>query len=187
MCDASGNTVLNIKSLPAEGILLNKGWKYHQGDNPLWAQATFDDHDWQAIDPTQDIYNLPQLWQTNIGWFRLHFSVDNVLSQQSLALLVQQTGATEIYLNGKLIQQLGRISDKPEEVQAMTLLSSDMIGFLIANEPSQVLAVGFALQKKYSFSVFFIFDLLSWMVIGPLHSTILNCLEAASFIYSIHT
>jgi signal transduction histidine kinase len=147
-------TLFQIKQLGEQGVFLNQGWKFQPGDNMEWAQVDFNDIGWQAIDPTQDIRDLPQLWQTNIGWFRLHFSVDSVLSQQSLALLVQQTGASEIYLNGKLIRQLGRISDKPEEIQAMTLPSSHMIGFPVANEPSQVLAVRFALQRNVPYIQF---------------------------------
>lgn len=84
-----------LSQLPREGILLDKGWKFHAGDNPEWAQADFDDSNWQSINPTLEVYDsLPQL-QRNIGWFRLHLVVDTTLNQ-SLVLRIHQSGASEI-------------------------------------------------------------------------------------------
>ena len=36
---AQQRTIFKIDSLPANGILLDKGWKFHVGDNPDWAKA----------------------------------------------------------------------------------------------------------------------------------------------------
>ena len=41
---------------------------------------------------------------TGVGWFRLHFALDSTLQDQTLALTVAHFGASEIYLDGKLIQ-----------------------------------------------------------------------------------
>lgn len=35
--------VIRIDSFPASYLLLNKGWRYHPGDNPAWAQPDVDD------------------------------------------------------------------------------------------------------------------------------------------------
>jgi signal transduction histidine kinase len=150
----TSNMPLKIKTIPAEGILLEKGWSYHSGDNMEWAKPDFDDRHWQAIDPTQDIYDLPQLWQTDIGWFRLHLSVDSLVRQQSLVLLVNQTIASEIYINGHLIRQLGIISLKQEEVQAMTLPAGELIALPLKSGADQVLAVRFALQTNIPYIQF---------------------------------
>ena len=50
-----------IDSIPANGILLDKGWKYTAGDDPDYAKPDYDDSKWQAINPTADIQELPQL------------------------------------------------------------------------------------------------------------------------------
>lgn len=50
-----------IDSLPTEGVVLNKNWKWHTGDNPEWAKLDFDDSSWENIDPTKDIMDLPQI------------------------------------------------------------------------------------------------------------------------------
>lgn len=54
-----------IDSLPPQGILLDKGWKWHAGDHPDWAKPNFDDSAWESIDPTKDIMDLPQLDKQN--------------------------------------------------------------------------------------------------------------------------
>jgi two-component system, NtrC family, sensor kinase len=99
---------LRYGQLPAEGLLLDRGWKYMPGDQPEWADPGWDDSNWESIDPTLDIHDLPALWQHEIVWLRLHFSLDSLLLNEPLALLIQQTGATEIYLNGTLIGKYGQ-------------------------------------------------------------------------------
>lgn len=143
----SSTQPFHLHQLPKEGILLDKGWKFMPGDNPDWAHPDWDDRDWQDIDPTQDIKNLPILWQHTIGWFRLHFSVDSALTKESLALLVEQTGASEIFLNGRIIGRYGQISSQPGQIQAVGPLFGEFISLQPGRGTEQVLAVRFALQK----------------------------------------
>ena len=98
---------VHLKNLPQDGVLLDRGWKLRAGDNQEWASPSFNDSGWQAVDPTKDIKALPQLWQQDVVWLRLHLCVDSTLRQQPLVLLGNQTGASEVYLNGRLIKQLG--------------------------------------------------------------------------------
>ncbi len=69
--------VFHLDNLPAQGVLLDKGWKFQKGDNPNYAQPQFDDSQWFSINPTKDIHEIPQLWNNNIVWFRLHFTADS--------------------------------------------------------------------------------------------------------------
>jgi hypothetical protein len=98
--------VIKIDKIPAEGILLNSGWKFQAGDNPEYSNPDFDDQHWKPIDPTKDIHDIPELWKTNIGWFWLHLVFDSSIVEKTIAVLVEQTGASEIYLNGQLIQKV---------------------------------------------------------------------------------
>ena len=67
--------VFCIDSLPTEGVLLDKNWKFHVGDNPDFAKPDFDDSTWTPIDPTKDIMDLPQIPKNGqIGWLRLTLS-----------------------------------------------------------------------------------------------------------------
>jgi signal transduction histidine kinase/DNA-binding response OmpR family regulator len=144
---SSAEPALQISQLPVDGLLLNKGWKYKAGDNKQWANPDWNDSNWQHIDPTQDIHDLPPLWETHTGWFRLRFTLDSTLQKESLALRVEQTGASEIYLDGRLIGNYGRIGDRETGVQGASLPFGEFISLQPDSRPEHVLAVRFALQK----------------------------------------
>src|SRR5689334_9288574 len=68
--------VFYLDKLPPKGVLLDKGWKFHNGDDPDYAKPNFDDRSWQSINPTLDIHNLPEIAKSDICWLRLHLSID---------------------------------------------------------------------------------------------------------------
>ena len=146
--------IIHIGKLPPEGVLLDKGWKYHAGDNPAYADPNFVDNNWQTIDPTKDIIDIPQLWKTKIGWFRLHFTVDTSVIHQ-LALMIQQSGASEMYLNGKLIHSFGVVSPNADEIKAFNPLNKP-VSFPVSGATEQVLAVRYALQPGIHYNTYFI-------------------------------
>ncbi|GBD88906.1 phosphoserine phosphatase RsbU [bacterium BMS3Abin03] len=82
-------------------------WKYQQGDNPEWASPGFNDSGWDTmrteINTDDQSYNR---WQ-GIGWFRRVIVIDTALMNKPVALSVKHYGASEIYLNGKLVHKFG--------------------------------------------------------------------------------
>ena len=142
---AQKSEIFRIDSLPTEGVLLNKNWKWHEGDNPDFAKVDFDDSTWENIDPTKDIFGLPQLPKTGeIFWLRLHFEIDSTLDKQ-LVMLLQQSGATEIYLQGKLIHRFGVLSQDIKKISAYTPQEQPN-SFPIQKSVPQLLAVRYAFQ-----------------------------------------
>jgi len=143
-----------INSIPADGILLNKGWKYITGDNTDYAKPEYDDKNWQPINPTLDIHDLPQIPKSGIIWFRLHFFLDSNLSKKQLALIIQQSGASQIYLNGSLINNIGVFDTDPVKVKAY-----DPMGWPIAlpvkNAGQQILAIRYSLQPGVKYTAIF--------------------------------
>jgi signal transduction histidine kinase len=140
--------ILRYGQLPAEGLLLDRGWKYMPGDQPEWADPGWDDSNWESIDPTLDIHDIPALWQHEIVWLRLHFSLDSLLLNEPLALFIEQTGATEIYLNGTLIGKYGQFRSLHSSVRAASPPDREFIHLPADTSQHQVLAVRFALQKN---------------------------------------
>ncbi|HLK97545.1 MAG TPA: hypothetical protein VK364_07235, partial [Hymenobacter sp.] len=67
--------VFRIDSLPGWNIWLDKGWKFHAGDNSSFAQPAFDDSRWEHINPTQDINELPSVRTDGQGWLRLRLAI----------------------------------------------------------------------------------------------------------------
>ena len=104
------DTAINIITVPADGLLLKQGWKFHSGDNKSWVNPAFNDNSWTGIDPTQLIHYLPEVKQAQICWFRISLDISPSLRNKAFALLIRQYGAAEIYLNGELIRTYGKVS-----------------------------------------------------------------------------
>ncbi|MDQ2769630.1 MAG: ATP-binding protein [Bacteroidota bacterium] len=132
-----------LRTVPLGGTVLDRGWKFREGDDPAWAGADFDDAAWQPINPNQLPSQLPLLRGVRVGWLRLHLQVPDSLHRRTLVLLLQQTGATEVYLNGHLLRRLGRVSAEPDEVEPGSFTAAPLeVHFAPGRE--QVLAVRFA-------------------------------------------
>ena len=147
---AQNNDAFNLDSLPIKGIVLDKGWKWQEGDNPDFARPGFDDSKWQSIDPTKDIDELFQNRKATIGWFRLHIKTDSSLANTIVSMAVNQALATEFYYNGSLVGSFGKISFNPKEVIAYNPAGyntqDQVLHFYTGDKSPQVLAVRFALQ-----------------------------------------
>ena len=139
--------VFRIDSLPAQGIILDKGWKWHAGDNPDFAKVDFDDSAWENIDPTKNILDLPQLdKQTGqIGWFRLSVRFTKTVSRQLMFLFIQ-SGASEVFMNGKRIWRFGVISAQPNQIKAYS--PKAFLPYYRQQDSSVVIAVRYALEPE---------------------------------------
>jgi len=146
-------SVFHIDSLSShehvslDGVFLDHGWKFHAGDNTEWADSDYDDNAWESINPTLDVHDsLPQISTHGvICWLRLHLSIDSSLQKNQLALIIEQSGASEIYLDGRLIKRFGQLSANPKEIKAYDPFGTPIL-FPISKNKQQVLAVRYALQ-----------------------------------------
>ena len=103
---------INPHTYTNPGLPLDKNWLYKKGDDSLWAKSDFDDSKWDTASTSLDLSELPAKTFEGIGWFRIHLSVDSSLLNKTLALMILQWGASEIYLDGKLIHTFGKINPK---------------------------------------------------------------------------
>jgi serine phosphatase RsbU (regulator of sigma subunit) len=88
------------------------GWKYHAGDDSSWANLETDDSDWETLNSTIfQAERLPAGGWNGVGWFRLPVNVDENLLKENISLRLQHYGASEIYLDGKLIRKFGVIGE----------------------------------------------------------------------------
>ncbi|OGX85671.1 ATP-binding protein [Hymenobacter glacialis] len=110
------STILVINHLPADGLMLKKGWRYHAGDDPAWARSDFDDSAWDTLNPTRPRRELPQALGTGISWLRLRFRLGDSLRRHDLLVNCGERGAVEVYLNGRLVQRQGVINADPAQV-----------------------------------------------------------------------
>ncbi|WP_223648769.1 sensor histidine kinase [Hymenobacter psoromatis] len=138
------SAALRINRLPpTTGLLLQKGWRYHAGDDPAWARPDFDDSRWDTLSPTRPRRELPPALGTGISWLRLRFRLGASLRQRDLLFNSFGVGAIEVYLNGRLVQRQGVLAADPARVQPLGQFLPP--GAVPAGGPAeQVLAVRYA-------------------------------------------
>jgi len=110
---------LNYTDLLDKGIVhVDKGWKFKPGDSLEWGLKDYDDSDWDLTNTAFNYQDYDQLvakgWN-GIGWFRKKVLIDSSLADLNLAFTVYQRAATEIYIDGKLWRQFGRVSKNKDE------------------------------------------------------------------------
>ncbi len=144
---AQQSDVFRIDSLPQKGILLDKNWKWHADDNPDFSKADFDDTKWESIDPTRPINAQKQMVEAEIGWLRLVLDVDSAVINRALCLYIEQTGASEVYLNGQLLSKLGTVSKDGTAEKVHWSSFSTPVYFTFSMAGSQVLAIRYSFSK----------------------------------------
>jgi serine phosphatase RsbU (regulator of sigma subunit) len=110
---AQETSVLIVDSDASNGIELNAYWKFHEGDDFLWATTDFDDNAWDELNTS----DLDSADFKGIGWFRLHLYFDTSVAAIPYALGVLQASASEIYINGNLIANFGMVSTNIDKEQ----------------------------------------------------------------------
>jgi two-component system NtrC family sensor kinase len=142
-----------LDKIPESGIALNKGWKFHQGDDTRWASPLLKDQSWQNIDPEKPLGEVTQFKDGNIGWLRLKLKVGKSWQGQKLALTVDQFGASEIYLNGKLVYTYGKVSAQTKgEIPYNPLRQPTAIFLSQAKE--QLLAVRYSVHTPHFYNLY---------------------------------
>jgi two-component system, NtrC family, sensor kinase len=130
-------------------IALDSGWKFKAGDNTDWAKPSFDDSSWQTVNLFDGLDNLPQIPKNGITWFRRRLKTDSTLLNRQLVMRIYQTGASEVYLEGRLIHKLGVVSASPDSLKYYSPASISL-SFPVAFNTEQTLAVRFAnLPNRY--------------------------------------
>ena len=74
---------------------IDQGWKQHDGDNPRWAQPSFDDSQWPTVD-LDDMGASQPGWH----WFRLHVRLAPGHPHLHL-LFAGGDGVYQLYINGQ--------------------------------------------------------------------------------------
>ena len=161
--------VLTLDSFTSGGTAYP--WKLHLGDNPEWASPTYDDSAWENIGTLGTLLHQDVLSERNwdgIGWFRLHLSVsDQQLWNTPLALNVfYQAGASEIYLDGKLLYEFGTVGTRKEEEKAYWERNPQEITF--SGETDHVIAIRYSNLSSYQSLPVLGF----WILIAPLDESI---------------
>jgi hypothetical protein len=96
-------------------IALDGPWQFHTGDNPTWSSQTLDDSTWENIQVNKPWGTQGHYDYTGYAWYRRHIVIPSPgTAPRELALRMPQVdNAYELYWNGKLIGQLGKLPPHP--------------------------------------------------------------------------
>jgi hypothetical protein len=97
---------------------LNGPWRFHTGDDPAWAQTSFDDSTWESMDLTPPKPGAMGPGWTKRGhpgysgfaWYRLRVEVKGATHRLALQMPDQADDAYQVYVNGQLIGEFGKFS-----------------------------------------------------------------------------
>jgi serine phosphatase RsbU (regulator of sigma subunit) len=114
-------------------ISLEGKWKYQLGDNIEWSSPTFSDSAWEIISDVLQLNNdeLRGNWK-GVGWFRIHFKIDDKLKDESCRLIIWNAGKTKLYLDGEYIT--GESTWKNPKVVKFSSHSDHLIAVRLEND-----------------------------------------------------
>jgi len=112
----NANSVRVIDDSMKFGENLSEYWKFHNGDSMAWASPEYNDAVWDSMKTSFLLDSLPQGRWSGIGWFRVKLMIDPSLRNKMVAFSIFQDGASEFYLDGKLLKKYGVVSTGKNEV-----------------------------------------------------------------------
>ncbi len=105
------NKISNGKSSSSNALDISKNWKFQLGDSLQWVLPTYNDENWQIRGTMIYQDSIPASENTGLYCFRLKILTDSSLFNKSLGLIITQYGASEIYLDGKLVHKFGKVGN----------------------------------------------------------------------------
>jgi signal transduction histidine kinase/DNA-binding response OmpR family regulator len=108
-------TAAQVNSAAMQRLDGPASWRYQPGWPPGWASPTTPDQGWLLADPNF-LVKAPPGWR-GTGCFRLRFTLDSALLGEPLGLAIQQLGASEFYLDGRLLGHYGTLGTSARSTQ----------------------------------------------------------------------
>ena len=131
-------------------IQLVYGWRYHPGDDPEWADPAFDDSGWPVAASLLPTDEPPPGGWPDIGWFRRRLVLAEDMPPTALAFRVEQMGASELYLDGRLVSRTGTVSADPATERPV--YPNDFGGLALAPGRTHLLAIRYSNSRGNLFS-----------------------------------
>src|SRR3990167_5603725 len=110
LCQTNDTTYIYGDSLKTNNIQIFKGWDYHPGDDSTWGLPAFSSVGWKTVDCTIDLDSIKAYNWNGIGWFRKTIVIDSSLMNKIVAMTLNHYGASQFYIDGKLINNFGTVS-----------------------------------------------------------------------------
>ena len=119
---ATGTGTVGVSGLQGTATLDGQ-WKFHTGDDPLWADPALDDSSWPTVSLSQSLVEQGFDSYTGYGWYRIKLQpaqvaeIRRMAAGQELALLVagNSVGQIDVFVNGLEAGHTRGMTDAPAE------------------------------------------------------------------------
>jgi two-component system NtrC family sensor kinase len=108
-------------------------WVFKKGNDVSWAATSLDTKEWKKMPPYK-LYSTVDASGKAEGWFRLKIKTDSSLSGMPLRLYSMTWGASDVYLNGKLLKSFGNTGSNGRPFEE--------------NNPAQYQSVAFPVEAR---------------------------------------
>ena len=134
-------------------VTLDEGWTYKMSDRP--GSDGMGSKNWKSLRPAADIHDsIPDEAKTGVGLMQLLFRVSERARDEHLTLMIRQSIASEIYLNGKSIRKYGVVSDNPSAIKAYDP-RWEPVPLDISTDSVNLLEVRFAVQPGVRYITYY--------------------------------
>ena len=123
-------------------------WRYRPGLPPGWASPATNDRSWLLAFTQFELGGGPPGWH-GTGCFRLHFTLDSALLGQPLGLRILHEGASEIYLDGRLLGRYGTVGPSLATTRGF-FPRHEMLTFALRTAGPHLLAIRYAKFGKWA-------------------------------------
>jgi serine phosphatase RsbU (regulator of sigma subunit) len=132
-----------------ERVQIINGWRYHPGDDLAWAAPTFDDAGWPVVSSLLLKDDDPPGGWPGIGWFRRRLELAGDMPTTAVGIRVVQPGASEVYLDGRLVVRNGIVSS--DAARERPFYANDFSGMALEPGCAHVLAVRYSNVRENNF------------------------------------
>ncbi len=117
LTQTNDTTYIFADNLETNNIQIFENWDFYPGDDSSWARTSFSSAGWQLTDCRVRRYSdsLQANRWSGIGWFRKTIVIDSSLRNKTVGMTLNHYGASEFYINGKLINIFGKVSEDSEK------------------------------------------------------------------------
>lgn len=96
--------------------VMDSAWYYKVADDVAMAAPEYNDSDWAMIDPRMRGDSSFSMLN-GVAWFRKHVYVPDSVVEMPLAINMSHYGASQVYVDGKLLNTYGRIGNDKEHTE----------------------------------------------------------------------
>ena len=185
---AADTVYVRADSLELADASFESAWRFHIGDDMNWAKPGINTAAWDTIQTSlENIQYRIKDWK-GICWFRIVIRIDSTLRNKPIAFRLSHHGASEVYLNGKLVISNGKPgtsikdeqSSQPGNIPFPILLDSNLVYTIAIRYSHQHAYDDYRWEKQWFNNKGFSFD------IRPLADIIKRSIDTAKISYALN-